>query len=513
MIQKESYGFNTFAATRVGEVQQNTSPKEWFWMESKYNIADWLTRGKKPNEINLDSIWQNGPSFLELSESEWPIHETLTKEQLPELIKIASTVTKYFKKEVKDTLASKINIDRYSDFGKLIRVTARILAMYQRKPKSSFKHATKSLTPSDITKDWIVKLLKMIKSIRYNCVICKKLDKKVSEQIMGKLPVERLKPSPAWTCTAIDLFGPFKIRDEVKKRTTGKAYGVIFNCLSTRAVHVDLASDYSTEKFLMVLRRFASIRGYPSKPYSDNGPQLVAANEELKNIVKGWNQEELKEFDVMEGFKWDFAPADAPWQNGVSEALVKSVKRAITAAISDHVMTFSELQTVCFEVANLLNERPIGRHPTSPDDGTYLCPNDLLLGRATSRIPSGPFRETSNPRQRFEFVQNVVNYFWKKWTRDYFPSLLIQPKWHTAQRNLREGDVVLIQDANQIRGQWKLGVVVKTFPREDGRVRRVQVQYKNPKPGEAVNEYHGRGFVTVERAVNKLVVLVPKEET
>ncbi|XP_068756918.1 uncharacterized protein [Montipora capricornis] len=589
MIQKESYGFNTFAATRVGEIQQNTNPKKWFWMENKYNIADWLTRGKKPNEINLDSAWQNGPSFLELPESEWPIHKTLTKEQLPELIKIASTITKPFSKDDKDTLASRINIDRYSDFGKLIRVTARILTMYQRKPKSSFKHAgqfwimeaQKSMykdvekgrykrlcprkntdgiyvvggrgerwidmshnknevillpydhrfsrlysehihkrghlgvlsTASKIrTRFWIVKLLKMVKSISYNCVICKKLDKRLSEQIMGKLPVDRLKPSPAWTCTAIDLFGPFKIRDEVKKRTTGKTYGVIFNCLGTRAVHVDLAADYSTEKFLMVLRRFASIRGYPSKLYSDNGPQLVAANEELKNVVQGWNQEQLKEFGVMEGFKWDFAPADTPWQNGVSEALVKSVKRAITAAISDHVMTFSELQTVCFEVANLVNERPIGRYPTSPDDGTYLCANDLLLGRATSRVPSGPFREPSNPRQRFEFVQNVVNYFWKKWTRDYFPSLLIQPKWHTAQRNLREGDVVLIQDTNQIRGQWKLGVVLKTFPGEDGRVRRVQVQYKNPKPGKAVSEYHGRGFVTVERAVNKLVVLIPKEE-
>lgn len=76
-------------------------------------------------------------------------------------------------------------------------------------------------------------------------------------------------------------------------------YGVIFNCLSTRAVHVDLAADYSTDKFLMVLRRFVSIRGYPSKLYSDNGPQLVAANEELTNIVKGWNQEELQQFSVM----------------------------------------------------------------------------------------------------------------------------------------------------------------------------------------------------------------------
>ena len=45
-----------------------------------------------------------------------------------------------------------------------------------------------------------------------------------------------------------------------------------------------------------------------------------------------------------------------------------------------------------------------------------------------------------------------------------------------------------------------------------GRVRRVQVQYKNPTPGETVNEYHGRGFFTVEQAVNKLVVLIPKQE-
>ena len=74
-----------------------------------------------------------------------------------------------------------------------------------------------------------------------------------------------------------------------------------------------------------------------------------------------------------------------------------------------------------------------------------------------------------------------------------------------------EGDVVL-QDANQIRRQWKLGVVITTFLGEDGKASRVQVQYKNPKPGEAVNEYHGRGYVAIERAVNKLVVLIPKEE-
>ena len=97
-------------------------------------------------------------------------------------------------------------------------------------------------------------------------------------------------------------------------------------------------------------------------------------------------------------------------------------------------------------------------------------------------------------------------------TRDYFPSLIIQQKWHTAKRNLKTGDIVLIQDSNQIRGQWKLGKVSEVFPGEDGRVRKVQVSYKNRKPGEPPHKYTGRGFVTVDRSVNRLVLLLPVDE-
>lgn len=329
---------------------------------------------------------------------------------------------------------------------------------------------------------------------------------------MGKLPLERLKPAPPWSYTALDLFGPFKIRDEVKKRTFGKAYGVIFNCLGTRAVHIELSSDYSTEKFLMSLRRFVSLRGYPKQLYSDNGTQLVAASEDLKEMIKGLDQTQLEEYGVTEGLQWVFSPADAPWQNGVSEALIKSVKKAITNAIGESIMTFSELLTVCYEAANLVNERPIGRHPTSPEDGNYLCPNELLLGRSTSRAPNGPFKQTNNPRHRFEFIQRITDSFWRRWTRDYFPGLIVQQKWHTERRNLMEGDVVIIQDSNQIRGKWRLGKISKVFPGQDGKVRRVHVQYKNPKPGEPVTKYEGRGYVTVERAVNRLVVLIPADD-
>ncbi|XP_068670925.1 uncharacterized protein [Montipora foliosa] len=182
---------------------------------------------------------------------------------------------------------------------------------------------------------------------------------------MGQLPEDILKPAPPWYSTGIDLFGPFKIRDEIKKRTFSKAYGVIFNCLGTRAVCLNLTSDYSTDKFLMVLRRFVSLNRYPSKLLSDNGTQLIAASKELTAIAKTWDWKKIKEYGVMEGLQWIFTPEDAPWQNGVTEALIRSVKRAIEFSVGENALTFSELQTVLFEIANLLNERPIGRHPTS----------------------------------------------------------------------------------------------------------------------------------------------------
>ena len=134
--------------------------------------------------------------------------------------------------------------------------------------------------------------------------VCRKIGQKICEQKTSSLPMERLKPAPAWDATALNFFSPFKVKDEVKKRITGKDYGLIFNCLATRAVYVDVSPDYSSKKFLMALRRFISIRGYPLKLYLDNRAQLVAANKELKKVVKVLDSRSLQQFGVMQGLKW-----------------------------------------------------------------------------------------------------------------------------------------------------------------------------------------------------------------
>ena len=330
--------------------------------------------------------------------------------------------------------------------------------------------------------------------------------------MMAKLPSERVLPAPAWAATSVDFFGPFSVKGEVNKRSRGKAYGVLFNCLVTRAIHVEISPDYSTDGFLSVLRRFASIRGYPAKMYSDPGSQLVAADRELREAVESYEWDRLKDYGAENGMSWHFTAADAPWQNGCAESLVKSIKKAIKGVVGEQILTFSELQTVMFEAANLVNERPIGQHPTEPDETSYLSPNHLLLGRASSRIPSGPFDYTKNQHSRFKFIQQLVDNFWKRWIRFYFPSLLIQAKWHVEKRNVSVGDVVLVQDSNEVRGKWKLGIVSETHPGKDDKVRSVKIQYKNPKNGERCGVYEGHNHITIERPVQKIVVVIPAEE-
>ena len=97
-----------------------------------------------------------------------------------------------------------------------------------------------------------------------------------------------------------------------------------------------------------------------------------------------------------------------------------------------------------YEIANLMNERPIGKKSLDVEDGTYLCPNDMLLGRATARIPNGTYDFSSNLVKRHKFFQSIIDGFWVKWARYYFHSLIIRQKWHAERQNLSDGDIVMI---------------------------------------------------------------------
>ena len=124
-IQKKSYGFGTFVATRVGEIKEKTGPSQWWWVEGRSNPADMLTRPQKPDNLAAASIWQTGPDFLRKSRATWPVSQKLYEQELPDR-NVISLMTVMNSSPHPD-VSKVIKVGNFSSYDKLLRVTARIL--------------------------------------------------------------------------------------------------------------------------------------------------------------------------------------------------------------------------------------------------------------------------------------------------------------------------------------------------------------------------------------------------
>ena len=94
---------------------------------------------------------------------------------------------------------------------------------------------------------------------------------------MSELPSDR-QESPPFTYCVLDLFGPFTIKNYRKEL---KRYGVMFTCLCSRAIHIEVAQSLETDSFILLLRRFIGRRGNIRLIRSDNNTNFFCAIKEL----------------------------------------------------------------------------------------------------------------------------------------------------------------------------------------------------------------------------------------
>ena len=356
-------------------------------------------------------------------------------------------------------------------------------------------------------KFWIVRARRLAEFIKRHCYTCRLLDAQMAQQKMAPLPQSRTMIAPPFFIISMDLFGPIIIRDTVKKRVHKKVWGVIFNCTVTRAIHLDLTEDYGTDSILQSLQRFTSIRGCPGEIQSDQGSQLIAAAKDIAELVANWDWQPIQQWATTEQIKWTLAPAEGPHRNGLSESLIRSVKRTIKHKITNgNILTYAQLLTVLYDVANIINMRPIGiTSGSDPEQPTSITPNHLILGRASAGAPQGPFdiRKSRNTNRQFCFQQSLVDNWWKAWYETVFPHLVPSYKWLQRHRSIKVGDVCLIRYKNEVRATYRLGCIENVKQGEDGLVRTVNLRYK--LPGE-------KNFRTVDRPAQGVSVIVPVEE-
>ncbi|GFV80748.1 integrase catalytic domain-containing protein [Trichonephila clavipes] len=178
---------------------------------------------------------------------------------------------------------------------------------------------------------------------------------------MGSLPRERVNPSFSFLHTGIDYCGPFFIRyKHQRKGTYQKIYVAIFVCLASKAVHLEIVSDLTTDAFLATLKRFVARRGKCATISSDNAKNFVGANRELKRLHNlKFPEEKLSSYLSSEGISWNFMPPRAPNFGGLWEAGVKSFNFYLKRAVGNLKMTLEEFLTIITQIEGILNSRPI----------------------------------------------------------------------------------------------------------------------------------------------------------
>ena len=353
---------------------------------------------------------------------------------------------------------------------------------------------------------YIINGRSMISHIIAKCVTCRKLRGRTQDQKMSDLPPERLTPSPPFTYTGMDVFGPFYIKEGRKEL---KRWGLIFTCLASRAIHLETLNAMTTDSFLNALRRFISRRGKVRQLRSDQGSNFVGAKNELANALKEIDQTPVTEYLTAQDCDWiefNFNVPHASHMGGVWERQIQTTRSVLSSLLLDHGTQLDDeaLRTLMTEAESIINCRPLTvENLTDPLASEPLTPNHLLTLKTQVVLPPpGKFESPDlYSRKRWRRVQYLANQFWLRWQREYCTLLQKRQKWPSPKRSIMIGDVVLVCDSESPRNQWPLAVVTEVFPSQDNLVRKVQIM--TTKDGE-------KKFF--QRPVHKLVLLLPKED-
>ncbi|XP_066590509.1 uncharacterized protein [Prorops nasuta] len=333
---------------------------------------------------------------------------------------------------------------------------------------------------------WPIGLRTSVKKVLRSCIVCFKCKPSTSEAIMGDLPSTRVRVSRPFLITGVDYAGPINIR-EGKRRNAKlhKAYVAIFVCFVTKACHIEVVSDLTSQCFLAALKRFISRRGRPSQICSDNGTTFVGAYNQLKNVyrfIKEQNvQDEVKQYLSDLEIEWKFIPPYAPHVGGLWEAAVKSCKYHMYRIMGNAHLTYEEVQTILCEIEAILNSRPITPLSDDPNDLSCITPGHFLIGSRLDDFPNVDITEEKEGRLiRWQRVERMRQHFWRRWSSEYLCQLQQRWKWQISKGiPPKINDMFLIRQPGVHPLHWQLGRIEQIHPGPDGVVRTATIRHQN----------------------------------
>lgn len=332
------------------------------------------------------------------------------------------------------------------------------------------------------------------------CVRCSRMKGKVFTPLMGNLPQQRVQPGGyPFESVGVDYAGPVTVASRTGRGCRLiKSYIAIFVCFTTKAVHLELVGDLTSNNYLLALRRFISRRGKPSHIYSDNGTSFVGAYNYISKFLKS-NCDSLAAELAQDTLRVHFIPAYSPNFGGLWEAGVKSTKYHLNRVLGNCNLTFEELTTTLVQIEAILNSRPLSPLSSDPEDMTPLTPGHFLIGRPLIALPEQNFEDYPvNRLTRFQRIAQLRQHFWTRWSKEYVSELQQRVKWRSCKYSLKNNTLVLLKEDGIPPLKWKLGRVVAVHPGpSDGICRVADIRTVNG---------------VVRRSFSKIVPLLPEDE-
>ncbi|XP_055623389.1 uncharacterized protein LOC129766818 [Toxorhynchites rutilus septentrionalis] len=339
-----------------------------------------------------------------------------------------------------------------------------------------FNHQNHETAMNEILQRYRIPHLKTTyRKMRKDCQQCKILLAKPQPPEMGNLPPARLAAfARPFTHTGVDYFGPILV--SIGRRTE-KRWGVLATCLTTRAIHLQIAHTLTTDSCIIAIRNIMARRGIPAAIYSDRGTNFRAASKELQSAIENLDHDALLKEFTSSHTEWFFNPPVTPHMGGAWERLIRSVKQNLGRLKSSRLLTHEVLENALLEIENIINSRPLTNIPIDGDDSPVLTPNHFLVGSANGLRSWVPLNDSPVLlRNSWKQSQFLADLFWKQWVRDYLPTITRRTKWLTPVKPITVGDVVIIVDPKFPRNCWPKGRVIAMCQAPDGQVRWATVQ-------------------------------------
>ena len=385
-------------------------------------------------------------------------------------------------------------------------VTRLILAHHHEKTQ----HQGRGQTMNELRANgyWIVGGSKAVAQYVRQCVPCRRARGSQAEQRMADLPSDRVDPSPPFTYCGMDCFGPFHTKQGRKEH---KRYGLLFTCLCSRAVHIEMLEDMTTDALINALRCFLAIRGAVRHIRSDQGSNFVGAKNEMERALKEMNRERVATYLAERQCDFYMNAPGSSHAGGVWERQIRTVRSVLNSVLAHSVgrLDDASLRTFFYEAMSIVNNRPLTVDRISdPTSLEPLTPNHLVTMKSSLPLPPpGNFvEEDLYAKKRWRRVQYLSEQFWNRWRKEYLANITLRQRWHTPRRNVQVGDIVIVKEEEVPRNEWKLAKVLEVHKDDDGLVRKTTIQIGERRLGKGGERLSKPSIV--QRPIQKLVVLV-----